>query len=288
MKKIADIIQFIELNLSAPLTVEEIAAEAGFSVFHFQRMFSSLLGLPVGTYLLQRRLMKAAFALNETRTDLIQIAQAAGYSSQEAFTRAFKRAFGLTPARYRKEGRRPVLRALPALDKDFVSHLHRHPELAHPRFVDAPARSLIGLTRKIERAQATPMIQALWREMKGYAPAFTPLQKPQSPFYGILLEGGAKTDGPDYDAFHYCAAVEATAQTPPPQGMEKIERAPCHYAVFTHSGKTEDLPLTNAFIWGIWLTQNDRHVAPAPDMEVYSTFPDAPAGLEIWIPVQTK
>ncbi|MSA61170.1 helix-turn-helix domain-containing protein [Gordonibacter pamelaeae] len=92
------------------LALRALAERLGYSEFHTTRKFKEVSGMPLRDYLRTRRL---AFALKEVRDGdkaLLDIALDHGFSSHEAFTRAFKGAFGTTPSAYRKDPRPVVLR----------------------------------------------------------------------------------------------------------------------------------------------------------------------------------
>ncbi len=92
------------------LTLHYLAQLLGYSDFHMTKQFKAITGMSLRRYLRARRL---AFALREVRdTDrrLIDIAVDYGFSSHEAFTRAFKREYGVTPDRYRRHPVAVVLR----------------------------------------------------------------------------------------------------------------------------------------------------------------------------------
>jgi len=88
---------YIESHLAGPLTLDEIAAIAGVSRFHLVRAFAAATGLSVMRYVRARRLSNAARALGAGAPDILSLALDADYSSHEAFTRAFRDHFGVTP-----------------------------------------------------------------------------------------------------------------------------------------------------------------------------------------------
>jgi AraC family transcriptional regulator len=90
---------------------EELASRLHLSRFHFDRVVTAAGGEPPAT--LRRRILleRAAYRLITTGDELLPIALDAGYSSHEAFTRAFRRAYGETPSRWRRTTpRTPIAR----------------------------------------------------------------------------------------------------------------------------------------------------------------------------------
>ena len=88
---------YIESHLSGDLSLEAIAGAVGVSRFHLSRAFSLTLGSALGSYVRSRRLSEAAKVLVGGAPDILAVALQTGYGSHEAFTRAFRQHFGLTP-----------------------------------------------------------------------------------------------------------------------------------------------------------------------------------------------
>ena len=84
-------------------TGEELALRLHFSRFHFDRMIKSVAGEPPQAFRRRVLLERAAYRMISTTAPLIDIAVEAGYGSHEAFTRAFKQAYGAPPAAWRKK-----------------------------------------------------------------------------------------------------------------------------------------------------------------------------------------
>ena len=92
------------------ITLRFLSRKLGYSEFYTTRKFKEVSGMQFRDYLRQRKL---AFALKEVRDsnkNLLDIAFDYGFSSHEAFTRAFKRIYGVTPSEYRKNPKPVVLR----------------------------------------------------------------------------------------------------------------------------------------------------------------------------------
>lgn len=103
-KKIQRVLRHIEKNLDALPSLDELAEVAHFSPFHFHRVFKSLVGESVAAYVRRLALQRAAWQVSYSQASIIGIALDAGYESPEAFTRAFRAAFGVSPSQYRKNG----------------------------------------------------------------------------------------------------------------------------------------------------------------------------------------
>src|SRR6202022_2298677 len=88
---------FIESHLADQLTLDDIAAIGRVSRFHMVRAFAAATGLSVMRYVRARRLSEAARALANGAPDILTLALDADYGSHEAFTRAFRDHFGVTP-----------------------------------------------------------------------------------------------------------------------------------------------------------------------------------------------
>jgi AraC-like DNA-binding protein len=86
-----------------PWTAEQLAGEVGLSRSAFAERFTSLIGQPPMQYLALWRMQLAAQQLRESGAPIAKIAFNVGYESEAAFNRAFKRQFGIPPARFRSQ-----------------------------------------------------------------------------------------------------------------------------------------------------------------------------------------
>jgi AraC family transcriptional regulator len=99
-------IEFMHDNYGRELSLEEIAAAAYLSEYHFARLFKQITGITPHVYLANLRIERARKLLTETRLAISEIAVTVGYQSQSHFTKIFKSVTGLTPRAYR-EGVKP-------------------------------------------------------------------------------------------------------------------------------------------------------------------------------------
>jgi len=102
LSRLRRITEYIDRNLDAPLTLRELSALTGLSVFHFARTFKERTGLSPHQYVLRRRVDRAKELLSDCRASLAEIALRCGFSHQSHFTRAFHLLSGMTPTRWRE------------------------------------------------------------------------------------------------------------------------------------------------------------------------------------------
>jgi AraC family transcriptional regulator len=96
---------YVDANLTDALRVDDLARRAGLSAFHFARAFKSSLGLTPRVFVEQRRIDRAKALLRDSTLPLAHIATEVGLGTQSRFTTTFRRATGVTPARYRRGSR---------------------------------------------------------------------------------------------------------------------------------------------------------------------------------------
>ncbi|WP_041669316.1 helix-turn-helix transcriptional regulator [Acetobacterium woodii] len=101
-KTIETMVDWVEENLEADPTLEEMSNFVGYSPCYCSTKFHEHVGISFKDYLQKRQLSMAAMALQKTKNRIIDIAMQYGFSSHEAFTRAFVRVYGYTPFQYRK------------------------------------------------------------------------------------------------------------------------------------------------------------------------------------------
>lgn len=92
-------IDYIEDNLKTDITAKELSEMAGFSMFHYYRLFHSAVGLPVMQYITRRRLLNALYDIH-CGAKMVVVALDYGFETQAGFYKAFIREFGYTPTEF--------------------------------------------------------------------------------------------------------------------------------------------------------------------------------------------
>ena len=95
-------LEHIENHLTAEIDVHALSKQVGYSRFHFQRIFRKVTGRSVSAYVRERRMTESAKTLIRTDIRIIDLAILYHFQSHEAFTRAFKKIYLMTPAQYRR------------------------------------------------------------------------------------------------------------------------------------------------------------------------------------------
>jgi AraC-like DNA-binding protein len=101
LNQLATLIDFIKSHLSQTLRTSDLASMVGMSNYQFDRRCRDVYGVTPSQLILQLRMGAAATKLRQSAEPIVSIALAVGYSDQSAFTRQFRRTFGVSPGKYR-------------------------------------------------------------------------------------------------------------------------------------------------------------------------------------------
>lgn len=99
-------LELLDSDFDGELSIDMIAAECRLSPRHFSRAFNQSFGVPPHRWQLERRVEKAQVLLLQSNLSLVEIAEAAGFTSQSHLTRIFSKLIGASPGAWRREQRR--------------------------------------------------------------------------------------------------------------------------------------------------------------------------------------
>jgi AraC family transcriptional regulator len=279
-------INFIENSLKKDIKTKDVAEEVAFSLYHFHRIFLALVGTTIKDYIRRRRLTEAAKELLVSKRKIIQIAFDYQFETQESFTRAFKKMFGTTPGRYRRNKchtdmfyqNKITLRDAKLLIGGFIME---------PKIVTKDEVKVIGM--RYYGANQNNEIPQMWSEFNQRIPEIKNI-KPDGAAYGICTELDVPLEElTDEHEFEYIAGMEVTSLDEIPEGMVgKV--IPAHkYAVFTVKG-IQNIGPTYHYIYGDWAKETEHELDKAPDFEYYDERfdPNTPndSELALYIPIK--
>ena len=100
-RRVVEAIRLVESDAARPVRLQDLAASAGMSKYHFLRVFRRLTGMTPYQYLLSARMRRAALELASSRRPVLAIALDSGFGDLSTFNHRFRAAFGATPTQYR-------------------------------------------------------------------------------------------------------------------------------------------------------------------------------------------
>ena len=267
---------YIESHLAQALTLDDIAAIGGVSRFHLVRAFGAATGLSVMRYVRARRLSEAARALANGAPDILTLALEADYGSHEAFTRAFRDHFGVTPEAVRASTcldhiklQEPIL-----MDSTLTDNLQA------PRFQTGKPLLVAGIGERYT-CETSAAIPGQWQCFHQSVANFPGRIGPVA--YGVCCNAD------DAGNFDYIAGVEVADFSDLPREFSRVRIPEQRYAVFTHRDHVSSIRRTVNTIWNHWLPASGLKAADAPNFERYDENFDpltGNGGLEIWVPVR--
>ena len=104
---ISDIIDYIEVNITNPITLDLLSGEFNISKFHLHRMFKGLTNMPLIEYVRGRKLSVSLNSLKSSDLRIIDIANDYGFDYEQSYIRSFKKQFCISPSTFRKQ-KKPI------------------------------------------------------------------------------------------------------------------------------------------------------------------------------------
>ena len=276
MDPVQKAIWFVEGHLGEDFGLEDVADVAGLSRFHLVRAFGQVTGRSVMRYVRARRLSEAARGLAAGAPDILSVALDAGYGSHEAFTRAFREQFGLTPEQVRAQG---CVRKLDLVEPIKLDHLTAI-KLAPPSLVDRGPFLLAGLLEHYKDGD----MSAIPNQWQRFAPWLGEI-----PGQVAQVSYGVVCNGDDDGVTDYFTAAEVSDFGNLPSELSRMRLPAQRYAVFSHPGHISEIQSVWRTIWAEWVPERVNRLADAPFFERYpETFDplSGTGGFEIWLPLE--
>jgi len=245
---------FIQEHLDEELPLDRLARLAHFSPYHFHRIFRGLVGEGVNEYVRRLRLEAAAVALKTTDWSVLDIALRAGYNAHEAFTRAFRQMFGVTPSQFRA-GQHPLY-----TQKENET-MPVETTAREVRIESVPSRRVAFLRHLGPYTEAGPVFDRVcaWAGRRGLFGRDTLV-------LGICHDDPEVT-APDKIRCDCCVTVDDRFSGEGEIGIQTLEGGEC--AVLTQYGPYTQLSEAYRWLFGAWLPTSGREPRNAPPFEVY-------------------
>lgn len=266
---------FLHANLETDIGIETLSEVACLSSYHWHRIYTAMSGETVATTLRRLRLQRAADRLANSDMEILRIASLAQYSSQDAFSRAFRDTYGKAPAAYRKGGSHAAFKAANASAdaKGFDVTIEHHtavrcisvPHTGPYLQIDAAMGQLFGTLAQADLLDENTQMQAV--------------------FY----------DDPDLvsaDELRSAACVPCADDLELPAGTTELRRPAGDYAKLEYAGPYADMKDAYRWLYGVWLPNSGYEASERPCFEAYLNSPinTKPEDLrsDIYLPVEIK
>ncbi len=106
IKRITFVLDFMEKNLEADLSLESLSKKAHYSPYHFHRVFSTIIGERLNQYVNRKRVERiASILLTGSNKSIKELAYFYGFNSESSFSRTFKKYYGISPTKFKSEGK---------------------------------------------------------------------------------------------------------------------------------------------------------------------------------------
>ncbi|HET9803324.1 MAG TPA: AraC family transcriptional regulator [Candidatus Acidoferrum sp.] len=270
---------FVENHFAEPITLELVAEACNVSPYHLTRLFTISFGTSIMRYVRRRRLTEAAKALAAGAPDILAIALDAGYNSHEAFTRAFREAFGVTPESLRSSR---SLKNIPLTEPQRMKLEEISlAQLQAPRFETMQPRLYAGISARYT-AETCAAIPSQWQKFVPFLGSIS--TQVGRATYGILCNSDNEGN------VEYICGVEVSSFSGIPDNWRRLRVEEQRYAVFPHEGHVSAIRSTWLAIFDKWLPESGYRACGAPEFERYTEKFDPVkgiGGIEIWIPVRT-
>jgi AraC family transcriptional regulator len=267
----------IARNLDSALDLGALAAKAATSPFHFHRIFRGMVDETPLALSRRLRLERAAYWLANTDKSVAAIAYDTGFDTHEAFSRAFRSAYAVTPSSFRRRGARRIELA-------GRCGVHYRVSGATPFTpVDRGVQDMnVEVVEQAERRVATvahvgpynQIGEAFMRlgELAGAAGLF---DRPEAPEMIAVYHDDPEVTAAD--ALRSDAGIVIANDQPKPDGLGEIRLPAGRYARTTHLGPYELLGDAWSQFLGGWLPASGHRIGPGGTFEIYRNDPTTTA-----------
>jgi AraC family transcriptional regulator len=268
-KRLIRVVDYIYQNLGEKLDVNTLADIACMSPYHFHRIYRQIAQETVNVTVRRLRLQAAASDLIRTERSLQEIAHTYGYTSQEAFTRAFNKEFGDTPGEYRANKClnevtwEPYVAVLPGSKP---SSQREHSTMFSVEIIDLPETEILGLRHTGDYM----LIGQAFEKLEQYA-AIHQLYNASTRSIGVYYDDPSSVAT---DKLRSMAGITVdSAEENPEAGIETLQIPAGRYATLLFKGSYAELEQPYDWLFGEWLPESGYEAGNFPPFEEYLNNP---------------
>jgi AraC family transcriptional regulator len=287
IKQFNHAMDYIEKHLADDIDFELVAQQAGCSEYHFRRLFSFLSGMPLSVYIRRRRLSESAVMLRHQNVRVIDLAVIYGYTSADAFSRAFQRFHGLTPT----EARHASASVKVVSPIKFQLVVNGGNEMEY-RLVEKDRFHIVGIQKQItlQYEGVNPEATAMWQSLTETDIRTLKSMATVEPI-GLLSASVNFTEGRN-EGTQLDQYIGVATDQPNPDGRWQVLDVPASpWVVFTVRGQfPETMQNTWARIFAEWFPSSEYELSEGPEI-LWNEGPDTRKPdyhSEIWLPVASQ
>lgn len=279
IEKLNDAVRYIEENLSGEIDMEKAAEKACCSLYHFQRMFSYVSGIPLSEYIRRRKMSLAALDLINGEK-IIDISLKYGYTSPTAFNRAFKSIHGIAPSAARENG--AALKSFPPISFKITI---KGAEEMNFKIENKGSFRIMGKTVPLDKNMENNFMEIpkFWNRSACDGTVEKLCHIMGEDIKGILGVSVCPKEG----GWKYFIAAVPKDNAKIMDGFEEYIIPSRTWAVFSGSGQCpKAIQDMEKRIFTEWLPSSGYEYDEGPDIELYFSPDPANAVFEVWIPVK--
>lgn len=279
VERLENTLEYIETHLTQKISTKEIARIAYCSEYHYQRIFSYMVGIPLSEYVRKRRISLAGSDL-QAGMKVIDVAVKYGYDSPNSFARAFKQLQGFPPSQAQQPGIK--LKSFPRIK--FHISIRGDVEMEY-RIEKLPAFRIVGAKLPLSKSMEENFkeVPAFWNKVatEGTLQKLIPLNT-QEPKGVLGISSGFLSENEEN-----CYYIAVATDQPIPDNLVEYQIDSFTWAIFSGEG-----PMPNSIqelekrIITDWLPSSGYEYDNGPDIELYLDNNPSNATFEVWIPVK--
>ena len=266
-RRLLRVTNYVHEHLDEELDLNKLAEIACMSPYHWHRVYQGVFGESVVAMVKRLRLQLAATLLARTTAPIEEIGALSGYPNLQSFTRIFSAAYGMPPARFRKEGRYlPSLFNLPARsDLMFPVEIRHTTELS---LICVPhTGSYMGISQAFDTLNACITSRQL--------------TTPTTRWIGIFLDDPAAVEETQLRSFACVTAPESIPVPTLEAPLMSKQLAAGKYAVLRYKGPYSEMQPVYQWFCGVWFPASGYEIDDAPPYEDYLNNPRETPPLEL-------